>query len=417
MITKWLGKRQPVKLLLSLLAVTLSIVLLGQTIGPAAGSPSSTPGVIDFILIDADPLTPGIQTCRSVVAGGTFSIDFTVDEIDPVDSNDFASGGNVGFNFATGDFVSPSIDFGPGAIDDIPGFVPAPQLESTTKAPGRTHVGLAYFNPPPVSAPSLVGQVIAARATLTAGTGAGLKTIEVTLPDPDPAPLDGSFDTFFGATEQIRPAAQQGIVIAIGQPCDPPENTSVGTNVSTPLNGGLGSVGGIEVTYTEVTLGGTTTVATSTSGPPPPVGLTIVGIAGQPLYYDISTSATFSGPVTVCIKYDETEVIGPESGLRLMHEAAGGFDDITDLPVDTLNDIICGTAASLSTFILTEPEPTAVGGIVEIPAMAGGSGADPSLESADSPSARHVALLMGGLAAGGLALTAGGWYARRRWLR
>ncbi len=76
-----------------------------------------------------------------------------------------------------------------------------------------------------------------------------------------------------------------------------------------PLVGGLGSPGGLELSFPTVTASGTTTVTTSTVGPPPPAGLQIVGID---VYYDIDTTATFSGLVTVCIAYDETQVAGPE---------------------------------------------------------------------------------------------------------
>jgi hypothetical protein len=373
----------------------------------------TVPGVIEFVKIDADPLAPGIQACRSAVPGATFSIDFIVDSIDPADSLDFARIGNVGFNFATGDFTSPSIDLTAGVFDEAlsGGFWEAWLGQTTTKPslPGKTAVARAYTNIPPVMAgPS--GEVIAGRATLTAGAGTGLKTIDVTKT----VPVDTSWDFFLGDLDMnVQPNSSQPATIAIGEPCDPPEDTSIGTDVSVPLNGGLGMVGGVEVTFADVTVGGTTTLETSTSGPPPPAGLRIVGTAGQPVYYDISTSAGFSGPVSVCMKYDETQVFGPESALRLQHETGGGFQDITDLPVDTVNDVICGTTTSLSIFILTEP-PAGVGGFLEVPAVAGASGADPSLDSTGSSRAWGYAALAGILFAGAVALAAGAWYARRR---
>ena len=59
---------------------------------------------------------------------------------------------------------------------------------------------------------------------------------------------------------------------------------------------------GVTVTFPTVTAGGDTTVTTSTAGPPPPTGFRIVG-TGQPVYYDINTSASFTGTATVCIEY------------------------------------------------------------------------------------------------------------------
>jgi len=135
--------------------------------------------------------------------------------------------------------------------------------------------------------------------------------------------------------------------------------TPSGDNVTVQLSGGLDTVGGLAVTFTTVSGGGNTTVVESGSGPPPPSGYSIVGLAGQPRYWDISTTATFDGLVTVCIQYDETQVRRPETSLTLMHDDGTGFVDITT-SIDTQNNIICGDTTSLSPFAvmeLSEPEP------------------------------------------------------------
>lgn len=135
-------------------------------------------------------------------------------------------------------------------------------------------------------------------------------------------------------------------------------NTLPGENVQiTPTPG-------VSVTFSSVTAGGITTATTSTAGPPPPTANKIVGIADQPIYYDITTTATYSGPVYVCINYDETQVAGPEANLKLMQKV-DGWKDITT-SVDTGNDIICGTTTTFSLFIVAEPLLPAppVGGIV-----------------------------------------------------
>ncbi|MEE9284748.1 MAG: hypothetical protein V3V35_03360 [Dehalococcoidia bacterium] len=190
----------------------------------------------------------------------------------------------------------------------------------------------------------------------------------------------------------------------------PSPNTPIGPDVTVPGNGGLGEVGGVELTFSQVTGSGDTTVVTSTTGPPPPTGLKIVGLAGQPVYYDITTTAVFGGPVAICIRYDVTQVAGPESNLRLMHQANSGFDDIT-VSVDTVNDIICGETTTLSLFAIMESVP--VGGIVEVRA-----GANAAADASGSAPARdYVAPIAGGIAVAAMALAAGGWYAVRRWRR
>ena len=130
--------------------------------------------------------------------------------------------------------------------------------------------------------------------------------------------------------------------------------TPTGNDVSVPLAGGLSSPGGIELSFPGVSGGGTTTVTKTTTGPSTPTGLQIIGID---VYYNISTTATFSGLVTVCIAYDETQVAGQESDLKLMHDDGSGFTDIT-ISLDTTNDIICGETATLSPFAIMEPVPS-----------------------------------------------------------
>ena len=186
--------------------------------------------------------------------------------------------------------------------------------------------------------------------------------------------------------------------------CSP--NTPTGGGVSVPLNGGTGNLAGIELTFSNVTTSGTTSVVTSAAGPPPPTGFKIVGLAEIPLYFDINTDASYSGDLTVCVRYDETQVAGPETNLKLMQRTDTGFDDVT-ATVDTANDIICGTTTHLSMFVVAQPLP-AVGGIVELRR-------DPSVPSArqpDSPALPYATLA--GAAAAAFAVLGGAWYVRRR---
>jgi hypothetical protein len=195
--------------------------------------------------------------------------------------------------------------------------------------------------------------------------------------------------------------------------CSP--NTPAGSDISVPLNGGTAALAGIGITFSSITSGGTTSVVTTTAGPPPPTGFKIVGLAQVPLYFNINTDAIYSGELTVCLRYDETQVAGPEANLKLMQRVDTGFDNITT-SVDTANDIICGTTTHLSIFVVAEP-PAAVGGIVEIAAGQSGPSADSAADSSGGSSAWYYAALAASAAAAALALTAGGWYARRRWLR
>jgi hypothetical protein len=119
------------------------------------------------------------------------------------------------------------------------------------------------------------------------------------------------------------------------------------------LSGGISTVGGISLSFTTVTSAGTTTVVESGAGRPPPTGFRIIGISGQPRYWDINTTATYSGPITVCIHYDETQVQGQESNLKLRHDDGTNWQDVTT-SLDTTANIICGVATSLSPFAVFE---------------------------------------------------------------
>jgi len=179
--------------------------------------------------------------------------------------------------------------------------------------------------------------------------------------------------------------------------------TPAGSNVIVPLNGGLGSIGGMQTTFSSVTQSGDTSVDLLSSGPLPPTGYHVLGVAGQPAYYDITTTATFSGLVTVCIAYNPTHLIIPESALVLMHYVGAKFVPITT-SVDTVNHVICGQTTSLSPFIVAQPV-TVVGGIAEAP---------DTTVAPSSSSAPPYADFAGIAAAGVVVVAAGGWFMRRR---
>ena len=197
--------------------------------------------------------------------------------------------------------------------------------------------------------------------------------------------------------------------------CSP--NTPAGDDVSVPLNGGTEALAGIDVTFSEVTDEGSTTVVTTTAGPPPPTGFKIVGLAELPLYFDINTDTSYSGDLTVCVRYDETQVAGQEANLKLM-QRVDGFVDITT-SVDTANNIICGTTTGFSIFVVAEPlaGPPVVGGMVEMQVGSSGLGVASVADASGAASGSNYIAIAGLAAAAVVALSAGAWYTRRRWVR
>lgn len=128
----------------------------------------------------------------------------------------------------------------------------------------------------------------------------------------------------------------------------------------------------LTVTFQCVDWWGFTEVEEQTTGPSL-VGYEIIP-ATQPVYYNIETSAAYTGDITVCFKYDETKVTGPESDLTLWHWSGNPLvaTDITT-SVDPVNNIICGVTSSLSQFALALDLPTCCTGRV---GDANGSGDD-----------------------------------------
>jgi hypothetical protein len=220
--------------------------------------------------------------------------------------------------------------------------------------------------------------------------------------------------TAMAILDRIDTPAYDPLVLEDIATCSP--NTPAGSGVSVPLNGGTEAFAGMNVTFSSVTSGGTTSVVTTTTGPPPPTGFKIVGLAELPLYFDINTDASYSGDLTVCARYDETQVAGPEEDLKLIQLVDGDYVDVTE-SVDTASNIICGTTSHLSIFVVTEPIIISVGGIIE---MQVGESASAVYSGTDSPGglpATNYAALTAAAAAGALALTAAAWYARRRFSR
>ncbi|HDP97783.1 MAG TPA: T9SS type A sorting domain-containing protein [bacterium] len=124
-------------------------------------------------------------------------------------------------------------------------------------------------------------------------------------------------------------------------------NTPIGGNV----NVNLGS--GVNVTFNNVTNPGSTTLVTTSSGTPPPGGFQIVPF-GSPVYYNIETTATFTGSIEICINYNDAGMTpAQEAALRLQvyEDPPGQWKDITTL-LNTTTNIICGSVNHLSEFAI-----------------------------------------------------------------
>ncbi len=126
-------------------------------------------------------------------------------------------------------------------------------------------------------------------------------------------------------------------------------NTGTGTNVAVqPVDATTGATP-VTVTFGEVTAAGATSLVTSGSGPPLPANFSA---GNPPVFYDLTTSAGFAPPVTVCVTYSQP-AFGNESQLKLFHFESGAWADVTT-SLDTVANLLCGQVTSLSPFAAAE---------------------------------------------------------------
>jgi ABC-type transport system substrate-binding protein len=133
---------------------------------------------------------------------------------------------------------------------------------------------------------------------------------------------------------------------AIAVPTPKGENVTV-----SPLNG-------VDLTFDNVTVAGSTTLIKNATGPELPSGFELFGE-----YYDIQTTAHYSGQIEVKIAYDDagmTQVA--EEALRLREWNTTEWIDITTY-ADTVNNVIYGMAPHLSMFGVTTVEPLSMFGV------------------------------------------------------
>jgi hypothetical protein len=98
----------------------------------------------------------------------------------------------------------------------------------------------------------------------------------------------------------LQPGSPVFIALRWTLPADPGA-TGTGTNVAVAPVDPATNTSPVTLTFGSVTTEGTTTVTSSTQGVPLPLGFQL---GDPPVYYDLATTAQFSGSITVCFTYD-----------------------------------------------------------------------------------------------------------------
>ena len=150
----------------------------------------------------------------------------------------------------------------------------------------------------------------------------------------------GTFGVTMSATNTFLSSGSAFISLAIA-------NTATGTNVTVAPSVPAGT-GPVALTFSSVLVAGDTTVTVTdpAGGPAPPTGFTL---GDPPVYYDISTTASFAGQATICFNYGSINFGGGTP--RLFHYQGGAWVDITT-SLDTGTSTICGSTSSFSPFAI-----------------------------------------------------------------
>ena len=119
-------------------------------------------------------------------------------------------------------------------------------------------------------------------------------------------------------------------------------NTPPGTNVLVTPDPN------VTISFNQVTGTGNTTVTVSNTNP----GSEKTDFKFLGAYYDISTTATYSGPLTICLKYDDSNIPpGKVKTLKIFHWDSAHWINVTS-SLYTVNNIICAQVFSLSWFAI-----------------------------------------------------------------
>ena len=122
-------------------------------------------------------------------------------------------------------------------------------------------------------------------------------------------------------------------------------NTPAGTSVAVQPVDPATISSPVALTFSSVSQAGATTLTTTSSDPAPPQGFAL----GSPAtYYNLVTTAAYTGSITICINYSGISYQNP-SALALFHYEGGAWVNVTT-SLDTGSQVICGSVSSLSPF-------------------------------------------------------------------
>ena len=284
------------------------------------------------------------------------------------DSLLFEPSGDVLFSWANGIGVVSSSGGAPltGAEPVTPMAVPASQLSHNgffrspalaQDSSGGVYVVNSYAAPAPGDAPGQLNPAWVSRilpgpggltdatvipyagaASLGDGyTGDGGPPLNAQMNQPSGLAVDGADNLYIADTAN---AAVRAVIKATDTPLGTPAIALLDQH---------GRTSAVTITFDGgVTQAGATAVVVSQTAPALPPEFRVAGV---PIFYDVVTSALFTGPVTVCVSPASLP-----TGAHLLHlnSVTGGWEDLT---ISSTPTRVCAQVNSLSPFVVVTAVP------------------------------------------------------------
>jgi hypothetical protein len=152
-----------------------------------------------------------------------------------------------------------------------------------------------------------------------------------------PDPLQSTADTSISSVNDAANAARDNKTAELNENS---ANTTVGHGINVSLPG-------ISVNFNTITAEGTTSLVRSSNNP---MGDANIDSYDANNYFDITTTATYRGPILVGAGYNEY-IVENEKDLKLFHWDGARWDDVTTF-VDSEKNMVYGEVNSLSWFFI-----------------------------------------------------------------